>query len=199
MPIVVYDEGNTRDTKYAKFNLRAVLKVKNTNGYDINLNEIKLYGISKDYSGKYHDKKGKPIYYNLNVAGIVNEGSKIIRSHSSELVKCNIARFENDQEPGIMYGRLGLKTGYYAEGDGMMFYIYLPSFNQLFKYNERRIPLELVPEVYDGKLSFAINFNNELIKINPQKITKLVSSNNKEWENNEFMAKLYNATINMYK
>jgi hypothetical protein len=198
MPIVVYDEGNSRDTKYPKFNLKGVLRVTNPNGFDVNLNEIKLYGRTQDSSGKYH-YQGKPLYYELNVAGVFDTGSTIVKAYSSKLVKCNFARFENDQEPGVMHGQLGLKAGYSKEVDSLLFHIFLPSYNQLFKYNDHRVPFELVPEAYDGHLSFALVFNNELINIAPNRITKLVSSSKEEWENGEHIAKLYNATVNLYK
>lgn len=198
MPVVVYDDGNTRDSKYPKFTLMGVLKVENPNNFDVNLNEIKMYGTTQDSSGK-HKYRGNPLYYQLNVAGVFEAGNGIVKAYSSELLKCNFGRFENEQEPGVMYGGLGLKAKHSKELGSLLFHIYQPSFNQLFSYNENRVPFDLVPEAYSGKLSFAVAFNNELITVRPDKLRKLVSITKQEWANNEHIAKLYNATSNLYK
>jgi|SRR3989304_1654720 len=196
MPSVVYDAGNNKDTIYPKFALKGVLKISNTNKFDINLAEMKLYGRTKDSSEKYN-YKGKPLFYELNVAGLVEPGSGIIKAYSSGLLKFSFAHFDNDQEPGIMYAPM--KGGYSEEIGTLLFHIYLPSYNQLFKFNDNRVPYELVPESKDGQLSFAVSFNNELVKINPKQITSLVSFTKDEWENNDRIASLFNATANLIK
>ena len=112
MPSVVYDAGNNKDTIYPKFALKGVLKISNTNKFDINLAEMKLYGRTKDSSEKYN-YKGKPLFYELNVAGLVEPGSGIIKAYSSGLLKFSFAHFDNDQEPGVMYAPM--KGGYSNE------------------------------------------------------------------------------------
>jgi hypothetical protein len=196
MPSIVYDAGNTKDTVYPKFTLKGVLKVSNPNKFDINLTEIKLYGRTQDSSGKYK-YQGKPLFYELNVAGLVEPGSGIIKAYSNGLLKFSFAHFDNDQKPGVMYAPM--KGGYSDELGSLLFHIYLPSYNQLFKFNNNRVPYELVPESRDGRLSFAFSFNNELIKINPKKLTSLVSFTKDEWENNDKVASLFNATAGLIR
>jgi len=78
-----------------------------------------------------------------------------------------------------------------------IFHIYSPSFNQLFKFNERRVPYELVDHVYNGKLHIAVNFNNELVKINPKNILNLHQMLNDEWDDKESLIQIYNAKKEM--
>lgn len=196
MPVVVYDEGNSKENKYPKFTLKGIIKIINPNKFDININEIKLYGITQDSSGKYK-YKGKPLFYDLNIPGIVDQGYKIVKAYGSTFIKCNFAHFDNDKKPGIMHGPMS--GGYSEEVNSLLFNIYEPSYNQLFKFNEKRIPNELVNEVYNGKLKFAVVFNNELIECEPKKITKLVHFTKEEWDNNEKIIKLFNASANLYK
>jgi hypothetical protein len=49
----------------------------------------------------------------------------------------------------------------------------VPSFNQLFEYNRKSIPLSPVKEVSRGDLYFSVIFNNEFIKIEPKDIIHL--------------------------
>ena len=196
MPSVVYDAGNTKDTIHPKFTLKGVLKVLNTNNFDINLAEMKSYGMTKDSSGK-NSYKGKPVFYELNVAGLVEPGGGVIKAYSSGLVKFSFAHFDNDRGPNIM--NTPMKGGYSDELGSLLFHIYLPSFNQMFNYNNNRVPYELVPETKNGQLSFAVSFNNELIKINPKQITSLVSFTKDEWEDNDRVSSLLNATANLAK
>src|SRR3972149_12219321 len=112
MPSVIYDAGNTKDTVYPKFTLKGVLKVSNPNKFDINLTEIKLYGRTQDSSGKYKSQ-GKPLFYELNVAGLIEPGNGIIKAYSNSLLKFSFAHFDHDQEPGVMYAPM--KGGYSNE------------------------------------------------------------------------------------
>ncbi|HUT70173.1 MAG TPA: hypothetical protein VMW89_05810 [Desulfatiglandales bacterium] len=196
MPAVVYDEGNTKESMYPKFTLKGMIKVSNPNNFDININEIKLYGRTQDSSGKYKHK-GNPLFYELSVPGLFESGSDIVKAYSSAFLRCNFTHFENDQEPGVMHAPM--KGGYSEEVGSLLFHIYVPSYNQLFKFNERRVPYELVGEAYNGKLNFAVVFNNELIKLNPKLITTLVAFSKDEWENNETVIKIFNATTSLSK
>jgi hypothetical protein len=188
MPVVVFDDENTRESLYPKFTLKGVLRVFNPNSFDVSLNEIKLYGRTQDSSRKYQ-YKGKPLFYDLNVPGVFESGTGIVKAYASALVKCSIAHFDNDQDPGVMYGPM--KGGYSEEVGSLLFHIYLPSFNQLFKFNNRRVPYELVGEVYSGRLNIALVFNNELLKIDPKLITTLVSFSKAEWESGVSANRLY--------
>lgn len=196
MPSIVYDDGNTRDTIYPKFTLKGVLKISNPNSFDINITEINLYGRTQDSSGK-KKYQGKPLFYELNVAGVVEAGSGIVKAYSSALLKFSFAHFDNEQDPGVMYAPM--KGGYSEELGSLLFHIYLPSLNQLFKFNNNRVPYELVPESKDGRLSFAISFNNELIRIDPKRITTLASFTKEEWQNTERVVNLFNAATNLTK
>lgn len=196
MPVVVYDEGNGRETTYPKFTLKGVLKVSNPNNFDVNLSEIKLYGRTEDSSGKYK-YQGKPLYYELNVPGVFETGNGIVKAYGTSLLKANFTKFENDQDPGVMHGPM--KGGYSEEAGSLLFHIYLPSYNQLFKFNEKRVPSEVVPEAYNGKLNFALSFDNELIKVHPKKTTTLVSFTKEEWENSDRVLSIYNATTNLHQ
>ena len=191
MPAIVYDAGNSRDTIYPKFALKGVLKLSNPNKFDINIAEMKLYGRTQ------YEYKGKPIFYDLDVAGLGEQGGGTIKAYSSAVLKFGFAHFKNDSEPGVMLPPM--KGGYSKELGGLLFNIYVPSLNQLFTFNKNRVPGQLVPESQDGRLSFAVSFNNQLIKINPKLITQLVSFSKEEWEDSNKVDSLFFATANLVK
>ncbi len=191
MPVVVYDEGYDRDKQYPKFSLKGVLKISNPRSYDLSINEMKLYGLTQDSSGKYK-YKGKPLFYKLNIPGTLETREDIVKAYGSSYLKFNFAHFENTEEPGVM--RSPMAGGVSDELGSLLFHIYVPSFNQLFKFNEKRVPYELVAEVEKDKLNFAVILNNELIKIKPQLITQLVSFSKEEWANDEKVISIFNAT-----
>jgi len=197
VPVIVYEKGNTEATMYPKFDLNGIVKVTNSNSFDINLREIKLYGRTQDTYGKYK-YKGKPILYELNVVGTFAAGHDIVKAFSSSYLKCHFVRFENDQNPDMIQDKLRTRVEH-TEDDSLLFCLNVPGFVQMFKYNNNRIPHELVSETRNGKLTFSLVFNNELIAIKPTKITNLVSSSQDEWADNDYVVKLYNATKYIYK
>lgn len=170
MPLIVFDPGYDKNSKYPKFSLKGLAKISNPNENDIIIREMKLYGKSQDSSGKYKFPGNKPIIYNLNIVGVA-EPKEVIKAFGYAYLIFNFSHFDNNQEPGIMLSPL------IAEGSEELghpiFHIFTPSFNQLFEYNEKRIPLSLVKEVSRGDLCFAVIFNNELIKIEPKDIIPL--------------------------
>jgi len=195
LPVTVFDKGNSKDTTYPQFSLNALLKIANPNDFDVTVNEIKIYGRSQDSSGKYKFPGNKPILYELNLVGTVEEGEDLIKAHGSSFLRFHIAHFENKEAPGIMHAPMK------AVGDPELghpiFHIYFPSFNQLFKFNERRVPYELVDQVYNGELHIAVIFNNELLKINPKNILHLHQILNDEWDDKESLIQIYNAKKEM--
>jgi len=196
MPVIVYDNENTKETIYPKFTFKGVIKVSNPNNFDINLSELKIYGRTKDTSEKFK-YQGNPLFYELNISGLFEPGNTIIKAYSSNYLKCSFAHFENDRDPGVMHAPMA--GGYSEEVGSLLFRIFIPDYNQLFKFNERRVPHELVAEAYDGRLTFALVFNNELIKINNNAVKTLIPFNKNEWENNETVIKIFNATADLSK
>ena len=196
MPVVVFDEGNSRDTTYPKFALKGFLKLANPNDFDISINEIKIYGRSQDSSGKYKFPGNKPILYEMNLIGTVEKGEDVIKAHGSSSLRFHVAHFENELEPGVMHGGPFKAVGNPELGHPI-FHIYKPAFNQLFKYNERRVPYEFVEHVSKGLLHFAVVFNNELVQIKPKLIFTLQQSTTDDWNNQEKMIHLFNGLSNL--
>ena len=195
MPVVVFDDGNNSDTQYPKFSLKGVLKLSNPNDFDVNINEIKIYGRSQDSSGQYKFPGNKPILYEMNLVGTVEKGEDIVKSHGSAFLRFNIAHFENTDKPGIM--RAPMKAVGNSELGHPIFHIYVPSFNQLFKFNSRRVPFELVEHVQKGELNIAVVFNNELVKIKPNIIFSLHQILSNEWDNQQALIQIFNAKKDM--
>lgn len=191
MPVVVFDEGNNADTTYPKFSLRGILKLANPNDFDVSINEIKMYGRSQDSSGKYKFKGNKPILYEMNLVGTVEKGEDVINAHGSSFLRFHIAHFENIEDPGIM--RAPMKAVGNPELGHPIFHIYVPSFNQIFKYNDRRVPYEIVDYVKQGELNIAVVFNNELVKIEPSNIFSLHQISHNEWDNQQNLIQIFNA------
>jgi hypothetical protein len=194
VPVIVYDAGYSQESQFPKFQLNGVVRISNPNRFDITISEMKMYGRTKDSSGKWH-KDGKPILYDLRLPCVV-EPSVIIRALASELVRFSVAHFENDQEPGIMYGPL---TGGASPEGNLVFVIYRPSLNQLFRYNSRRVPNELVPEAYDGSLTVAVALNNELVRVDRKRVTGLASLTPVEWGSAQAVASTYNVFTELTK
>jgi len=195
MPVVVFDEGNNKDTKFPKFNLTGFVKIANPNDFDVSINELKIYGRSQDSSGKYKFPGNKPILYEMNIVGTVEKGEDIIKAHGTSFLRFHIAHFENDREPGIMHGPM--KAVPDPELGHHLFHIYSPDFNQLFKFNDRRVPYELVEQVGEGLLHFAILFNNELVHVDKNLIFHLQQTTQEEWKNQEKMVPLFNGISNL--
>lgn len=86
MPVIVYDGGHNRDKLYPMFSLKGVLKIANPNNYDISINEMKLYGLTQDSSGKYK-YQGKPLFYKLNVPGTLDTKDDIVKAYGSAYLK----------------------------------------------------------------------------------------------------------------
>jgi hypothetical protein len=191
MPVVVFDEGNNLKVKYPKFSLNGLSRVENLNNYDITINEIRVYGRTKDSSGKYKFPGDKPIFYELNLLGFSERGDEIIKSNNSAFIRFKIAHFNNEQGPGLMRGPM--TAGRDQDLGQPIFHIFFPSFSQLFIWNEMRAPHQLVDEVKRGKLIFSINFNNELCRILPNKIFNLYHCSISEWTDKETLIKMYNA------
>ena len=195
LPVVVFDTGNSKETTYPQFSLKGLLKIANPNNFDVSINEIKIYGRSQDSSGKYKFPGNKPILYELNLVGTVDKGEDIIKAHGSSFLRFHIAHFENKEDPGVMHAPM--KAVGNPELGHPIFHIYIPSFNQLFKFNDRRVPYELVEHVDNGELNIAVNFNNELVKINPKNILHLHQITNNEWDNKESLIQVFNAKKEM--
>jgi hypothetical protein len=198
MPVAVFDEASNRDTTYPKFSLKGFVKIANPNDFDVSINELKIYGRSQDSSGKYKFPGNKPIIYEMKLVGTVEEGEDIIKAHGTSFLRFHIAHFENELDPGVMHGGPfkavpDPKLGHH------IFHIYKPTFNQLFKFNDRRVPFELVEQVDKGLLHFAILFNNELIPVDTNLIYNLQQTNQEDWKNQEKMVPLFNGISNLKK
>ncbi len=195
MPVVVFDEGNNKDTTYPQFSFKGLLKLANPNNFDISINEIKIYGRTQDSSGKYKFPGNKPILYEMNLVGTVEKGEDVIKAHGSSFLRFYIAHFENKEEPGVMHSPMK------AQGDLKLghpiFHIFNPSFNQLFKYNQPRVPQQLVDNVSKGELHIAIIFNNELVEIKPLNIFSLHQTLKNEWDNIENLINEFNVKKNL--
>ncbi len=196
MPAAVFDDGNNKETTYPKFSLTGFVKLANPNDFDVSINEIKIYGRSQDSSGKYKFPGDKPILYEMNLVGTVEKGKDIIRAHGSSFLRFHIAHFDNKLDPGVMHGGPFKAVGDPGLGHPI-FHIYKPAFNQLFKYNDRRVPYELVDHVSKGLLHFAIVFNNELVIIKPSLIFSLQQSTIGDWNSQEKMIVLFNGLLNL--
>ncbi len=191
MPAVVFDPGYNLDSTNPKFSLKGIIKITNPNSYDITIREMKLYGRSTDTSGKYKQGGNKPLVYELNVVGTLDSEEDLIKAYSSAYLKFNFAYFKNTEPPGVM--KAPMKGSGSAEKGELVFYIYLPSFNQLFKYNNRRAPYQMVDEVAQGQLIFSAIFNNELLKVNKESLYTLRSFQKNEWENDSHIINMFNA------
>ena len=139
MPVAVFDEGSNKDTTYPKFTLRSFVKIANPNNFDVSINELKIYGRSQDSSGKFKFPGNKPILYEMNLVGTVEKGEDIIKARGTSFLRFHIAHFENELEPGVMHGG-PFKAVPDPELGHHIFHIYKPAFNQLFKFNDRRVP-----------------------------------------------------------
>ena len=184
MPLAVFDDGYNRDSIHPKFSLKGFLAVQNPNTYDVSISEMRLYGRSSDTSGKYKT----PINYDLNIAGVLDSKEEdLVKARSGKIMRFHFAHFDNDTEPGIM------KTPMAGRGDkeGLLFSITNPSFNQLFKYNQRRTPYQLVDEIKNSQLFFAVVFNNQLHKLDQNRITDLQACSRSEWEDREKALQLF--------
>ena len=195
MPVVVFDDGNNSDTQYPKYSLKGILKLSNPNDFDVSINEIKFYGSSQDSSGKYNFPGNKTIFHEMNLVGTVEKGEDIIKSHGSAFLRFNIAHFENTDEPGRMIGPT--KAIEDPESGHPIFYVYGPSLDQLFKFNNRRVPFELVDHFQKGELNIAVVFNNELVSIKPNIIYSLHQILSNEWDNRQMLIQLFNVNIDL--
>jgi hypothetical protein len=195
MPVVVFDEGSSLDSIYPKFSLNGILKVSNRNNFDVSINEMKVYGKTQDSSGKYKFSGNKPVLYQLNLVGTAEKGDDIVKSHASSFIRFRIAYFDNTEDPGMMRGPM--KAVGNTDLGHPIFHIFFPSFNQLFKWNDHRIPNNLVDHVGQGKLSFAVVFNNELVQIQPRFIYYLHHCGKDEWENITDLIRVFNAKASM--
>lgn len=196
LPSVIFDAGSSSKTKHPKFWLGGLVRILNSNDKDIVVSEIRMDGRTQDTSGRYRFKdNNKPMVYELHVTGTIDEQDNIIRAHSSAVLKFKLAHFDNTDEPGIM--RSPMKTEYSKELEQMTFVIYIPSFNQLFKFNEDRIPFSMTDASTNGFLTFSIVFNNELIKT--EVFPQLNHYSLTEWDDKANLTKLYNAAIELQK
>lgn len=195
LPVIVFDEGSSLDTKYPKFSLNGFLKVNNPNSFDISVTEIRIYGRTIDSSGKYKFPGNKPLIYELNLLGSAEEGEGIVKGYGTSFIRFKIVQLDNKQGPGEML--TPMKSGRDPEIGQIVFTIFYPSFNQLFKWNERRVPRQFVEQVKTGELTFSVGFNSELISIAPKNIFQLHHCSESDWEQNKGLIQVFNTRANM--
>jgi len=193
LPVVIFDDGYEIRSKFPKFWLAGLVRIHNPGDKDILVTEMRLDGRTQDTSGKYKFPDGKPLLYELHVTGTIDEKDTVIKSHSSAVLRSRFSHFENTEEPGVMHGPM--MGGHSVELDQVIFTIYIPSFNQLFKYNEDRIPSVLVDKSSNANLTFSVLFNNELLNI--KELLDLHHFSKKEWEDKEHLIRQYNAAVSL--
>ncbi len=194
MPTVVFDEGYDLQKDDPKFSLKGLLKVSNPNDHDISISEMKLYGITRATSGYHWPNSGQPLVYRLNVAGVLDSKEDVIKARATGYLRFQFAHFENTEEKGIMHPPMSAQG---TDGGNPVFYIYTPTYDEIFKYNESRRPYEVVDELGKNELYFAVTFNNELIKIAPAQLLNLQHLSKEQWEKDETRTNTFNAAREM--
>jgi hypothetical protein len=193
MPAVIFDDGYTIESRWPKFSLAGLVRVHNPSDKDVAVTEMRLDGRTQDTSGRYKFPDGKPILYDLHISGTLDGIDTPIKSHSSAVLGFRFAHFENTQKPGEMNGPMS--GGMNPEAGQIVFTIVTPSFNQLFKYNEQRIPGILVDEASNANLTFSILFNNERVAV--KDLLNLQHFSKEEWEDKEKLISTYNAAVSL--
>jgi hypothetical protein len=190
MPTVVFDKGYSLDSEFPKFSLKALIKISNPNSYDISLNEMQLYGISRDTAGLKFPN-GKTVIYEINVLGANDTGENIVKAYGTTYLKFKLAYFKNDEPRGAMTGPMSGSAA--AILDKPDFKIFIPNYGQLFKNNQFRKPYDLVDELSNDELNFAINFNGKLMKVPSNLVLGLHHCSTEEWDNNTNLTNIFNA------
>jgi hypothetical protein len=133
--------------------------------------------------------------YELNLLGTVEEGDGIVKAYGTSFLRFKIVHLDNEQGPDEMLAPM--KGGGDPELGQTVFHIFYPSFNQLFKWNEQRVPRQFVDQVENGELAFSVGFNSELIRIEPKSIFVLHHCSKSEWERGTGLIQMFNTRANL--
>jgi len=132
----------------------------------------------------------------MNLVGTVEKGEDIIKAHGSTFMRFNIAYFDNEFDSELMHGEPFFDAVIDQKLGHPVFHIYKPVLNQLFKYNDSRVPYALVEQVEKGNLHFAIVFNNELVLVDTILIFNLQQTDQEDWKKQEKMIPIFNSMSN---
>lgn len=198
MPVVVWDDGFNLESKYPSFLFGGLVKIRNPDNFDVSISEMRIYGISRDTSGRDASvltSLGQPNYthiYKLDITGLIYKNS-IIKSYKSDFLQFKIAYFNTDMEP--TFKMLPYKSSHSDEYGQPIEYVIVPMYNNLFKFNDKHSPEYLVDEILKGELIFAIYFNGNLIKIPPKSILPIFHCDKSIWEDTSKISKAYSFRI----
>lgn len=198
MPVVLWDAGFNLESKHPSFLFGGLVKIRNPENYDVSISEMRIYGISRDTSGRDSSVMtflGQPNYthiYKLDITGLIYKNS-IIKSYKSDFLQFKFHYFNTEMEPTLKM--LPYKSSHSEEYGQPIDSVIVPTYNNLFKFNEKHSPEYLVDEVKNGELIFAVYFNGNLVKIPPKSILPIFHCDKSIWEDTTKIFKAYSFRI----